>query len=155
MNNHRSSNSTGGVYDGGGSQSSRSSRTSSRSIATPTQPLTTSTSSTGSDPSVGGEGEDELASKVFSTSYCPSLAGYHPQAYVMRAVNKEGFLDVLAEGWEDRRGGSGGAKEAGSGGNGMEWKTRYCILKEGALSVYMQVPLRGREGGGMEGGDEE
>ena len=122
MSNHRPYNSTGGVYDGGGSSSnnnnnsssSRSSLRGSRSIATPSQPLTASTISTGgSDPSVSNE-EDEVASKVFSTSYCPSLAGYHPQAYVMRAVNNEGFLDVLEEWWEDRIG--GGGREGGRQG---------------------------------------
>ncbi|EWM23861.1 protein phosphatase 1e, partial [Nannochloropsis gaditana] len=117
---HRPYKSIGGVLDLGEDAGRRSSMGPSRSIATPSQPLTTSGSSTMSTSSSSPPTPvDDVAAKVFSTSYCPSLARYHSQTLTMRAVNNEGSLDVLRE-------------EAGE----MVWETRYCILNEGVLRVY-------------------
>lgn len=59
----------------------------------------------------------------------------------MRAVDNEGFLDVKSGGRTSEEGeATEGAmtededEEGGLGGGG--WKSRYCILKDGALSVY-------------------
>lgn len=86
-------------------------------------------------------------SRVFSTSYFHPGRGHlaHYESYLMRAVDHKGFLDVQEEGeaggFED--GGDGGGEAAammGDGGNGGggegEWHTRYCVLKDGALSIY-------------------
>ena len=134
MHHHRMFGSTAGAYD------TRAGGTTSPAIGVgPPPPSSTSSSSP------PGPQDDDMAAKIFSTSYCPSLAGYHQQSF-MRAVNNEGFLDVMEEGKEKEK------KEE-------QWKTCYCILKDGALSVYATAPLAGSGSGsgaglrrGAEGG---
>lgn len=62
-------------------------------------------------------------SRVFSTSYFHPGRGHlaHYESYLMRAVDHKGFLDVQEEGDGEEEG---------------EWHTRYCVLKDGALSIY-------------------
>jgi hypothetical protein len=77
--------------------------------------------------------DDMAAARVFSTSYFHPGRGHlaHYESYLMRAVDHKGFLDVQEE--------EGGGEEGEDG----EWRTRYCVLKDGLLSIY-KVGLEGR-----------
>ncbi len=50
----------------------------------------------------------------------------------MRAVDHKGFLDVQQEQEEEEEEDGCGNGEGGDG----DWRTRYCVLKDGALSIY-------------------
>ena len=101
----------------------------------------------GGSGSGSGAGMAQDDSRVFSTSYFHPGRGHlaHYESYLMRAVDHKGFLDVQEEedeaeeeGFEDGDGGEGAGMGHGGGGNGAEaeWRTRYCVLKDGALSIY-------------------
>lgn len=85
--------------------------------------------SSGSGGGGAAEDEQEDPSRVFSTSFFHPGRGHlaHYESYTMRAVDHKGFLDVQDDVEE-------GEEEGGNGDGG--WHTRYCVLKDGALSIY-------------------
>ena len=77
----------------------------------------------------GGGADPGAAGRMYSTSYCHAAGGMAAYGQLMRTVDNKGFLDVRMVTDDDEDDEEGAyAEEA--------WRTRYCVLKDGALSVY-------------------